>query len=235
MKSLVFSHRGKRKTNQDYVLIQNINPDTHLFLIADGMGGYENGDVAAKIVVENIHTYLSNVQEIEVQHIQKAINKANLLIKQLRDKKQMKIGATVGGLILNELKSFLFWVGDVKIFHFRDNALLFETPAHTLMNEVIESGAISNIKQINKYRHIVTRSVQGDIELSQADTRIIERPHEKDLFIICSDGVHDIYDSIQIQQLFKASNVIDEAMSAIEQRLKSEATDNFSMIAIANN
>ena len=50
MKSIVFSHKGKREVNQDFVLVQNINPETYLHLIADGMGGYEHGEIAAKLV-----------------------------------------------------------------------------------------------------------------------------------------------------------------------------------------
>ena len=77
MKSIVFSHKGKREINQDYVLIQNMNPEAFLFLIADGMGGYEHGEVASKMVSENIFTFLSTIKQINEEQIQKAINKAN--------------------------------------------------------------------------------------------------------------------------------------------------------------
>ena len=231
MKSLVFSHKGNREINQDYILIQNITPNEHILLIADGMGGYEQGDVAAKMVAENIHTYLSNIGKTDIQHIQTAINKSNLAIKQLTENSQKKIGATVGGIILKEKEAICFWVGDVKIFHFQKNKLQFESNAHTLMNEVIESGAISDVNQIEKYRHVVTRSIQGDVEFSKIDNRTIDNLSENDLIIICSDGVHDKFNGIQIQQILNTSDGIEQAMWRIEKMLKKEAKDNFSMIS----
>jgi protein phosphatase len=231
MKSLVFSHKGNREVNQDYILIQNITHNEHILLIADGMGGYEQGDVAAKIVAENIHTYLSNSGKTGIQNIQTAVNKSNLAIKQLTENSQKKIGATVGGIILKEKEAICFWVGDVKIFHFQKNKLQFESNAHTLMNEVIESGAISDINQIVKYKHVVTRSIQGDVEFSKIDSHTIETLSGDDLIIICSDGVHDKFNGIQIQQILNTSDGIEQAMWRIEKMLKKEAKDNYSMIS----
>ena len=77
-----FSNKGKRKSNQDYLFSKSINPDCILNMVVDGMGGYEYGEVASKLVAENIHTYLSTVQEINEKEIQKAVNKSNLIIKQ---------------------------------------------------------------------------------------------------------------------------------------------------------
>lgn len=235
MKSIVFTHKGDRNVNQDFVLVQNINPETFLMLIADGMGGYENGELAAKIVSENILTYLSTVSQIDDSSIQKAVNKANLAIKQLKDESKSKLGATIGGIVLNSEKAICFWVGDVKIFHFNSNKLQFESSPHTLMNEVINSGAITDVDKTSKYKHVVTRSVQGEVEYSKVDAHTIAPITEKDMFLICSDGVHGAFEGIQIQQLLNTSDTLDEAIGRIEKRLKNEAKDNFSLIALTNN
>jgi protein phosphatase len=232
MKSIVFTHKGNRDVNQDFVLVQNINPETFLMLIADGMGGYENGDVAAKIVADNILTYLSSISQIDELSIQKAINKANLAIKQLKEKSNTKLGSTIGGIIINSDKAICFWVGDVKIFHFQANKLQFESSPHTLMNEVINSGAITDAEKTSKYKHVVTRSVQGEVEYSKVDVHIINSITEKDMFLLCSDGVHGVFEGIQIQQFLNTSDTIDEAIGRIENRLKKEAKDNFSLISV---
>jgi len=233
MKSIVFSHKGKREVNQDYVLVHDISFDTRIYLIADGMGGYDHGEIAAKMVAENILTYLSTVEKIDETQIQKAINKSNLAIRQLREKKITKVGSTVGGVIIQGNRATCFWVGDVKIFHFRNNKLVFESQAHTLMNELISNGSIKDPKQINKYKHVVTRSVQGDIEHSQIGSFTQENIDKSDFFLVCSDGVHDLYDGMLIQQLFNSSPSIKEAISVIEERLVKEAKDNFSLITIS--
>ena len=235
MKSIVFSHKGKRAVNQDFILVQKINPETYLLLIADGMGGYEHGEIAAKMVAENILTYLSTVSVIDEVQIQKAINKANLAIKQFKKHNNTNTGATVAGVVLESNKAICFWVGDVKIFHFSNNKLINESKSHTLINEVINNGSIKDPKQINKYKHVVTRSVQGKLERSQIDYFKSSNVDKSDMFIICSDGVHDLYDGIQIQQILNTSDSIEESLNRIESRLLSESKDNFSLISIALN
>ncbi|MCT2561868.1 PP2C family protein-serine/threonine phosphatase [Chryseobacterium herbae] len=230
MKSIILTHKGKRKINQDYVLVQNLNPNTFLFIVADGMGGYEQGEIAARLVSENILTYLSSVPYIDPNHVQKAINKANLVIRQFKEKEGIKLGTTVGGAIVTSKEALCFWVGDVKIFHFKNNILQKESYSHTLMNEVIDKGSIVNPEQIIKYKHVVTRSVQGEVNRSQLDYFKVELVEDQDVFVICSDGVSDILNGIQIQQILDSTKSNIDAMDIIEKRLLEEAKDNFSLI-----
>ncbi|MFV8342255.1 PP2C family protein-serine/threonine phosphatase [Flavobacterium sp. XS2P39] len=230
MKSIIFTHKGKREINQDYILVRNLNPETFLFIVADGMGGYEQGEVASRLVSENILTYLSSVSDINSNHVQKAINKANLAIRQFKEKTGKKLGTTVGGAIVTSNEALCFWVGDVKIFHFKNNVLQKESHSHTLMNEVIDKGSIVNSEQISKYKHVVTRSVQGDVYRSQIDFFNVSLVEDQDVFLICSDGVTDIFSGIQIQQILDTNKSYVEAMNIIENRLLEEAKDNFSLI-----
>lgn len=233
MNSIIISHIGKRESNQDFVLVENINSDTQLHIVADGMGGYENGEIAASLVAENILTYLSTVQNIDSIQIQKAINKANLVIRQEKDKRGAKLGATVGGIVYHSNQAICFWVGDVKIFHFKNKKLIKESTSHTLIEEIIKNGSIKDSKQINKYKHVVTRSVQGDVEHSKIEYFKVDNIDHSDLFMICSDGVHDIYEGLVIQNLLNSNDTLEKTVSQIESSLKFEAKDNFSLIALS--
>jgi protein phosphatase len=74
------------------------------------MGGYDRGDEAAKIVSENIFTFLNYADNINEQNIQQAVQKANLAIKQFNIKNNIKSGATIGGIIVNKISPiFLGW------------------------------------------------------------------------------------------------------------------------------
>lgn len=225
-----FSNKGKRKNNQDYLFSKSINPDCILNMVVDGMGGYEYGDVASKLVAENIHTYLSTINDISEKEIQKAVNKSNLIIKQKSDDLNAKIGATLGGAIILKDKAFLFWVGDVKIIHLRNNKLLFETHSHTLINQMISNGSLIN--NIERYKHVVTRSVSGSIKESIIDCHLVNNLLPKDIIIIYSDGVSDILNSYQINNVFKSAASVQEGVSEVEILCNIEAKDNFSMIAI---
>lgn len=225
-----FSNKGKRKNNQDYLFSKSINPDCILNMVVDGMGGYEYGDVASKLVAENIHTYLSTINDISEKEIQKAVNKSNLIIKQKSDDLNAKIGATLGGAIILKDKAFLFWVGDVKIIHLRNNKLLFETHSHTLINQIINNGSVIN--NIERYKHVVTRSVSGSIKESIIDCHLVNNLLPKDIIIIYSDGVSDILNSYQIKSVFDSATTFQDGVNQIETLCKNDANDNFSMMAI---
>lgn len=228
MKATAISHRGKRDINQDLIFEYTASDDSYLFAIIDGMGGYENGEIAAKMIGENIQAYLSTVKSIDAFHIQKAINKSNLAIRQQKKGETDNMGATIGGVIIKETTVIYFWIGDVKILHFRNNKLLFESIPHNLVSELVENGTILEPLQLSKYKHIVTRSIHGDLKKSQAEMAYSTFDKDSDLLMICSDGVHDIFDALQIEKLqnqFKSPKIFQ---SQLESKLKIKAKDNYS-------
>ena len=231
MKYFKFSNQGKRKVNQDFIFI-NENPDLSIFLLADGMGGYEYGDIAAKIAVESINTFLSNSKIIDKSNIQKAVNKANLAIRQFSEEKSEKIGCTLGGLIIFNNQCYCFWIGDVRIIHFRNNKIVFESKDHTLINQLKENGSFDDLNRIEKYRHIVTRSIQGDVKESQIDFYNTEVDLENDLFVLCTDGVHDVLESLHIQKLLNEIDNEDNLVATIDSLLVNSADDNNTMIVV---
>lgn len=230
MKSITFSHKGRRDTNQDYLLCKTIGPDTYIFLIVDGMGGYEDGDVAARIVAESIADQFSEDlgEDSDLQH---AIDEANIKLKKASQKSGRKLGATIGGILLQSNTAICFWVGDVKIIHFRNRKLVFESKSHSLLNEILESGSIRTSFRAEKYKHVVTRSVQGDSDRSEIDIHTIDGITEADLFMVCSDGVHDVLSGMEIEGMYKKALDFSELVQMIEVRIINESNDNGSLIA----
>jgi protein phosphatase len=233
MKYNTLTHIGKREVNQDVILIKNINPDTYLYIVADGMGGYDNGEVAAKTATESILTFLSNIDKINKETIQKAINKANLAIRQLQEKNNSKMGTTLGAVIISKNIAKCFWVGDVKILQYSEGKLAFESKSHNLLNEISENDAFKETFNSSKYSHIVTRSIQGEVKKSVISYQELTI-NEKDLLIICSDGVHNIIDSHTIQYLMNSLENSSSFIDHLNERLKNESDDNASLIYLKN-
>ncbi len=232
MKSTTLTHKGKRKVNQDVILTSNINPDTYLYLVADGMGGYDKGEVAAQIAAESILTFLSNIDEITKETIQKSINKANLAIRQCQEENHTKMGTTLGAVILSKGIAKCFWIGDVKILHYSDSKLIFESKSHNLLNEVSNSKLLKENFNTSKYSHIVTRSIQGDVKKSVMSYQEL-MIKEKDELIICSDGVHNIIDSQTILFLMNKEKTFTSFIDELNKRLEIEANDNASLIYVS--
>ena len=232
MKSTILTHIGKRRVNQDVVLTRNIGSDTYIYIVADGMGGYENGEVAAQMACESILTFLSNIDAINQDTIQKAVNKANLAIRQFQKQNNSKMGTTLGAVILSKGKAKCFWVGDVKVFHYSSNKLLFESQSHNLLNEISQKELSNDLFKSSKYSNIVTRSIQGDVSKSIISYEELTVKDDDEL-IICSDGVHNIIDSQTILFLKRKEEKRVSFIDSINTRLEKEANDNASMVYIS--
>lgn len=218
----IISHTGigKRKENQDIILIEELSSNTRIFLIADGMGGYENGKIAAELVSDTIFNYLQNNNQINSKSIDEAIKKANLSIKKLNVENDSKSGTTIGCLIRNQEKSFLFWVGDVSLFLFKDNDQIFKSKSHSLINEMLDKGNVISSESIEKYKHIVTKSISGKREIIEKGYFEINN-YEYSSFVICSDGVTDTISILDISKLeFEKINI----------ELINKSKDNYSYI-----
>ncbi len=228
MKMQQITGTGKRESNQDFICIDKLESGASFFLIADGMGGYDRGDEAAKIVSENIFTFLNYADNINEQNIQQAVQKANLAIKQFNIKNNIKSGATIGGIIVNKNISHFFWVGDVMVYLVSKDKVLFQTKSHTLINSLLESDSIKEEKSLERYKHIVTRSISGKPSESSIGYQSI-RFSEDDIFIICSDGGHNTISVEQILEYIKKGNGLQE----LESQFLKEAQDNYSVVTIA--
>lgn len=226
------SEIGKRTVNQDYILIKRLDAGQQLFLLADGMGGYSDGEVAAKLVSEIIYQELSRASKIGLEEIQIAIRKANESIRQISKVKQVKMGTTIAGLVINKNKAIGFWVGDVKILHFQNKLLKFESESHSLYNEVLKNGSFGNKERAAKFKHVVTRSIQGDTDKSEVELEEIDDLSEDDIFILSSDGIHDNVPSIKVQQIIKSSMNNEDVLNKIESICASNSKDNYSLILI---
>lgn len=227
MKVQQLTGTGKRESNQDLIYVDKLESGASFFLIADGMGGYDRGDEAARIVTENIFTFLNFVGSINEQNIQQAVQKANLAIKQFNEKNNIRSGATIGGVIVVEDIAHIFWIGDVKVYQISKEKILFKTKSHTLVNCLLESDNIIGKKSLEKYKHIVTRSISGKPSESSIGYQSIQFS-EGNSFIICSDGVHNTVSVEQILMYINQENGLQE----LESQFLKDAQDNYSVITV---
>lgn len=229
MKVVLGTGIGKRAVNQDLIYHKKIAKSKDLFLVVDGMGGYKDGDLAAKIIVETFSESITN--KINQNVIQLSLNKANDEIKQVRQQLHHKLGATNAGILFEKAFGLCFWVGDVKIYHFRNNELIFESLPHTLMNEMLKNGSMTDLKQASKYKHVVTRSIQGEEEIIQADFAKIDFLKD-DIVLICTDGVHDIIDTKYMEYYLRQAHSLENFSNEIDKLCQNEAKDNYSWVVV---
>lgn len=221
-----YSGKGNRETNEDYIRSVQFDNNTSLHIVADGMGGYLYGEIAAQVATDAIVQYISerHSEGNITSTIQQAVEFANEEIALKRKTLHAKLGTTIAGVFFQESVSYAFWMGDVQIQHFRDNKQLFISESHSLINEMKSNGVVSG-KDIERYKNIVTKSLSGtpleesipiiEIQLKQGDT-----------ICISSDG---LYNSVNPATLIQKTDVlVSKELDAVNL----VNHDNFSIITL---
>lgn len=200
-----------RDHNEDNYLC---NEDQRLFLVADGMGGHASGETASRLAVHCVEEFVvkSKTEEIEwpIGYLKDFSPEQNRLLnatifgdrairefgKQNPSTKGM--GTTIVGAIIEEDHLAIVNVGDSRIYQIRDESIRQITVDHTLAEEQEQVGIITkNQAKNHPYRHILTVALGHIDNISKIDiskTKI----KQKDLYLICSDGLYNMLDNREI-------------------------------------
>lgn len=182
------THQGNiRLNNQDSLLLRE--EATCLYAVADGMGGHRGGNVASAMAVGALQAIELSLQPKEAL-LQEAVNAANTSIweRQLQDVSLSGMGTTLTALWEGEEQLLIAHVGDSRAYHYINGQLFQVTTDHSLVGELLRSGAINAEQARNyPYRNIVTRAVGTD-SILQTDIYTAKKPAGC-RFIICSDGL----------------------------------------------
>ena len=184
MKVIKYSNIGCREINQDSLASLSFEHDKSIHIVADGIGGYDCGEIASKIVCESyIHGLVNN---LSIDEVTKDVSRD--IQTECRNLGVSKMGSTVAAVFLNGLQASIFWAGDSRVYVFRDKHLLYKTEDHSLLNELSRVRELT-FDEKKRYKHIITRSIMGN-----ADDKV---DHDKldlclgDEILICTDGMYN--------------------------------------------
>ncbi len=236
VKTNYISEKGKRSKNEDYVLWKSWAQENSLVLIADGMGGYEEGDVAAKTISDSISNYLKtnlSLNSDTYRLVLEALNFANEAISEIKSGNGKKLGATIAGILFSQKTAFCFWLGDVRIIHLRNNQIQFQSKDHSLINELKAQNINIDSENYKRINHIVTRAIQGNPEVLEPEIHIINDISIADNFIICSDGVHNVVGPKEMEQFIQSNNEPHSLIDMIRSNCEMYGDDNYSLVLIS--
>lgn len=194
----------KRANNEDAFLI---DPDLGLYIIADGMGGHQAGEVASNMAVQIIREVITESYEKDAgvrpqELLQKAYSQASQRIyeKSLSSSDYKGMGTTLVVSIVRDGKIYFANVGDSRVYLIREEGCWQITEDHSLVNEQIKAGLITE-DQIASAKNVITRSVGFERNIV---CDVLERKlNVGDSYILCTDGLSgmvtdtDIYDMVQ--------------------------------------
>lgn len=189
MKICIYTSKGCREINEDYILSKEIAQNISFHIVVDGMGAYSYGEVAAKIVAEKVYSYISNYyknSEFKTLITQAVLSANGVLAEEIAVRKQ-KMGVTFAGVLLIDNIAYAFWMGDAKIYQMRGSEFVFQSEDHSLVNELKQERTLT-LAEIERYGHIVTRCLKGEeLTVGVEIKKISLSP--LDQVLICSDGM----------------------------------------------
>jgi serine/threonine protein phosphatase PrpC len=230
VRSVSRSHVGRvRKINEDRLLDC---ADRGLWAVADGMGGHAAGDVAAEAVVASLKALTDAPSAIDARAIEAvlAYTGRRLHARTVGGAARMS-GSTVVALHLDQGAGTLLWAGDSRAYRLRDGALARLSHDHSVVQELIDAGALTpEMAERHPKAHVVTRALGATSEV-EIDIRPIDvRPG--DLYLLCSDGLSRGPGDPDLAAL--AGQSIDAmADTLLDRALADGGQDNISLVLIA--
>lgn len=177
--------RGRvRALNEDALLAH-----PPVFLVADGMGGHEAGDVASRLAVEEFAA-LAGRATVDPSDLHACFRSAARRIRGAFERREG--GTTVAGVALSEHDGAAHWlvfnVGDSRVYRWADGELAQLTVDHSVVQELVDSGALSrDAAEQHPERHVLTRALGTGADPEPDYWTLPARPGDR--LLVCSDGV----------------------------------------------
>ena len=183
MEIFKYTNIGSREVNQDYIVSKSFGNDLSLHLVADGIGGYECGEIASKVVGDSFIYGISHFLPLEDTASLASTN----LQKERNNLGIHKMGSTVAGVLINKKDAKIFWAGDSRVYLFRNKEVLYQTEDHSIVNELSKVRELT-FDERKRYGHVITRSFMGNDD-DHIDIHEVALQTGDELFI-CTDGLY---------------------------------------------
>jgi serine/threonine protein phosphatase PrpC len=211
----------RRASNEDSYCSR---PDLGLYIVADGMGGHVAGEVASRVAVEAIQSFIQETAgadknrtwpfpfeaglSFEANRLKAAFRLANRRIASaIADSQDLRGMATTASAILAEGSSAcVAHVGDSRVYVLRDGALEQLTHDHSWVEEQVRAGTMTpTAARQHPWRNVVTRALSGG-EDPEVDVTQIE-PVNGERYLLCSDGLFSVVGDETIAKILGDRNV----------------------------
>ncbi|GAB3274285.1 protein phosphatase 2C domain-containing protein [Sinomonas notoginsengisoli] len=222
----------RRELNEDSFLAQD-----PVFMVADGMGGHEAGEVASGLCVETLRDAASlapGTHQATAQDIQQVIEQAD---RRIREATGARAGTTLSGAVLLEISSMPYWlvanVGDSRTYRLASEGRLTQISIdHSEVRELIDAGEITPEEALfHPRRHVVTRAL-GTGEDAEADLWLLP-VEDGDRILVCSDGLTGELRDEEIRGLLSTRADPQDAVEAlIDAALRAGGRDNVTVIVV---
>jgi len=232
-----------REQNQDTIFYKNgwVGPLPNLFVVADGMGGHNAGDVASRHAVESFCQYIEEYSIAQLVQptdyldlLVTAAQKANEDVYNLSfdDPSLQGMGTTFTACVVEGGRAFTVHVGDSRLYKIKQDEITQLTRDHTYVGAMMQAGQMTEEEaKTHPKRHMLTQ-VLGTKSHVEMDGHVFELTGVETL-LICSDGLSNMIDDQGMKDIIKREGIVDHRMRLLLDEANARGgTDNISVILI---
>ena len=226
-----------RERNEDLVhfgQLENTGVETYVVAVADGMGGYDRGDIASRLAIDAL---LERLQTIDTDDsaliLKQAYRRANEEIYEggVSQGEDNMMGTTLVAGLIRGAELSLANVGDSRAYLLRAGALTQVTQDHSLIAEQVRMGVLTaDEARSSQHRNIITRAL-GHRERVDVDVFELTLLPE-DRLLLSTDGVHDFLEEEDIRDVLSELRPDEAPAALIERALANGSTDNLTALCL---
>jgi serine/threonine protein phosphatase PrpC/uncharacterized membrane protein len=231
---LGFSQSGGRPNNEDafFPEPQQATPKQKWFLVCDGVGGAERGEVASQMAVTQFDAYFRQnpVAVATDAYIQQALTTVqDAFDAYLANNPQAEgMGTTLTLIYIHEAGATVAHLGDSRVYLVRKGEIVWRTDDHSYVNELVKAGVLKPADaQRHPQRNVITRAIQGGEKRAQAAVQLINDLQPGDYFFLCTDGVLERITDELLENTLGSLNTDDEKLRMLWGFCHGQTRDNF--------
>lgn len=247
--ALGLSEIGKRSANEDAIypilvkdemtteLKKQVPEIEGLYVVCDGVGGANKGEIAAFLTTVNFPVYFANRKPAQtalsgsylqdgVRFIEKALDTFTA-----QNPYAAGMACTLTLLYFNEFGANIAWAGDSRVYHIREGNILYQTYDHSYVNELVRIGQITQEEaQYHKQKNVILRAIQGSENPTEIELHTIPWADIQtgDIFMLCSDGITETFSNEKLSISFETHKHLEHLLSTISQNCEMHSRDNYS-------
>lgn len=221
----------RRKINEDALLERN---QEGLWLVADGMGGHAAGDIASQAVVHACRQLsLEGTLIDRLDRLEDTLIDVNDQLRAYAEEhlQGRTMGTTALALMAWERWALCVWVGDSRLYRWRQDELSQISRDHSMWQEMRDGGADEKALSMEpQLKNVITRAVGGQLELF-ADVQLLQL-ESADRFLLCTDGLYNEVENEDIAGILSGGGVDEAGQRLMNHALQRGARDNVSLIVV---
>lgn len=243
-----FSEIGRKENQEDSIYPITLGTEQQVFVLCDGMGGHENGEVASQTVSMCLGQYMEKIlrgkKDITAQDFNEALSFAYDTLDTKDTGGAKKMGTTMTCLCLHEGGYLVAHIGDSRIYHIRPSlanidkgryGIIYQSSDHSLVNDLLKAGELTEEEARNfPHKNVITRAMQPNLERRhRADVYSFDDIQSGDYFFLCCDGILEQLTNETLCSILSDKSLDDYGkLTAIKNICDGKTKDNYTCILI---